>query len=83
MLGEYGFTLNTNTYGPAALDGAVTTLKAKFPMLKALVYWNNFLPDGFTTRLDQPTTIGRAYGEAYRRMANDPYFNTTRTSSAA
>jgi hypothetical protein len=33
-------------------------------------------------RLDQPTDLGRAYGAAYRRFANDPYFNATSTAAA-
>ena len=50
-------------------------------MLKALVYWNDDA-DNFAVRLDQATSLGVAYGQAYRRFANNAYFNQTSTASA-
>ena len=80
MLAEWGFNLAVSSYGPAALDGGVPILQSQFPMLKALVYWNqNFT---FKARLDQPGALGQAYGEAYGRFANQPYFNATSTAMA-
>ncbi|MGD9997724.1 MAG: hypothetical protein AB7L17_12305, partial [Ilumatobacteraceae bacterium] len=82
MLAEWGFDLREATQAPAVLDGAAAIVQARFPMLKALVYWNNTFSGGFEVRLDQNTDLGRAYGAAYQRMANAPYFNLTSTAAA-
>jgi beta-mannanase len=82
MLAEWGFSLNSQPNAPAALDGGVEILRDHFPMLKAVVYWNNYFAGGFQVRLDQPSDLGRAYGAAYQRFANDPYFNSTSTAAA-
>jgi beta-mannanase len=81
MLGEWGFNLNVNPSGPAALDGGVPILQSQFPMLKALVYWNNSIP-GFQVRLGQQSTLGAAYDSAYARFAANAYFNSTSTAAA-
>ena len=36
----------------------------------------------YTYRLDQPTALGRAYGQAYARFAADEYFARTSTAKA-
>jgi beta-mannanase len=81
MLGEWGWDLARQPNAPAILDGAVPILQSRFPMLKALVYWNDDA-GGFSVRLDQPTTLGRSYGQAYTRFANQSYFNQTSPSLA-
>jgi len=45
------------------------------------VYWHDFAGN-FSVRIDQNTELGRAYGAAYRRLANNTYFNSTSTASA-
>jgi hypothetical protein len=81
MLGEWGWDLARQPNAPAILDSAMPIITSKFPMLKALVYWNDDA-NNFKVRLDQPTTLGAAYGQAYRRMANQPYFAQTSTALA-
>jgi hypothetical protein len=81
MLGEWGFDLKQAGQAPAVLGGAPTIIEARFPMLKALVYWNDD-NGGFAVRLDQTSLLGLQYGQAYSRMANDPYFNATSTAGA-
>ena len=76
MLGEWGFDLASQPLAPAAVDVAADTLESRFPMVKALVYWNNRTAE-FDYRLGQPTATGQAYDDAYARMADDPYFNST------
>jgi hypothetical protein len=81
MLGEWGIDLKVQPNAPAVLDGAAAVLQNQFPMVKALVYWNDS-NGGFAVRLDQTSALGQAYGQAYRRMANQPYFNSTTTAGA-
>ena len=81
MLGEWGFDLVSQPTAPSVLDGAVSALRTQFPMLKALVYWND-RTDTLNTRLDQPTELGAVYGDAYERMANNAYFNSTSVTAA-
>ena len=76
MLGEWGFDLASQPLAPAAVDVAADTLESRFPMVKALVYWNNQTAE-FDYRLGQPTATGQAYDDAYARMAGDSYFNST------
>ncbi|MCU1361580.1 MAG: hypothetical protein JWN99_2869 [Ilumatobacteraceae bacterium] len=81
MLGEWGFDLTSQPAAPAALGGAVSALKSQFPMVKALVYWND-RTDVLDYRLDQQTELGAVYGSAYSRMANDSFFNSTSVEAA-
>jgi len=81
MLGEWGWDLNKQPNAPTILDGATSIIQSKFPMLKALVYWNDDA-GGFNVRIDQTTTLGKAYGAAYKRMANQSYYNQTSTAAA-
>jgi beta-mannanase len=80
MLAEWGFDLASQPGAPEALDSAAGALASQFPMVKALVYWNDKALDR-DFRLDQPTAVGAAYGTAYSRMANDPYFNSTQVGA--
>ena len=81
MLAEWGFDLRESDGAPAALLGGAALLRDQYPALKALVYWNENHPD-VTARLDEPTALGRAYGEAYSQFANDDYFNQTSPAAA-
>jgi hypothetical protein len=81
MLAEWGFDLRETTAAPQILDGAVPIIQSRFPMLKALVYWNDD-NGGFGVRLDQTTSLGIAYGQAYSRLATNAYFNQTPTAAA-
>ncbi|MGE0000122.1 MAG: hypothetical protein AB7U39_24645, partial [Ilumatobacteraceae bacterium] len=81
MLAEWGFDLNDAPLAPQILDGAVPIIQSRFPMLKALVYWHDD-NGGFSVRLDQSSSLGQAYGQAYRRLAADPFFNLTPTAAA-
>jgi hypothetical protein len=80
MMAEWGIILGEQPKAVSIVDGAASTLQAKYPMLKALVYWNQAGP--FAVRLDQKTTLGIAYGQAYARMAANSYFNATSTALA-
>lgn len=81
MLAEWGFDLSEATHAPTILQEAPDIVRGRFPMLKALVYWNDD-SGGFAVRIDQTTDLGIAYGQAYALMANDPYFNSTSTAGA-
>jgi hypothetical protein len=76
MLGEWGFDLTVQSNAPSALDGAVDALRTRFPMLKALVYWND-RTDEWDFRLDQQLALSDEYAAAFARLAADPYFNST------
>jgi len=81
MLAEWGIDLATQPAAPTIIDGATSIVQSQFPMLKALVYWNDDAGN-FKVRLDQSGTLGYAYGQAYQRMANQPYFAQTSTGMA-
>jgi hypothetical protein len=80
MLGEWGFSLANQPQSPGALDAAPDVLQTQFPMVKALVYWNNRTAV-FDYRLGQQTSTGSAFDAAYARLADDPYFNATPVNS--
>jgi hypothetical protein len=82
LLGEFGFDLASQREAPSIIVTAPEVLAESFPMVKALVYWNDRIPGGLDMRLDQPTRVGGAYGRAYAAMADDPYFNRTSTDHA-
>ncbi|MCU1360781.1 MAG: hypothetical protein JWN99_2070 [Ilumatobacteraceae bacterium] len=82
MLGEWGIDLRSQPDAPDIVREAPETLASSFPMVKALVYWNDSNEGGFEVRIDQPGDAGTAYGAAYAQMANDPYFNSTSTALA-
>ncbi|MCU1360782.1 MAG: hypothetical protein JWN99_2071 [Ilumatobacteraceae bacterium] len=81
MLAEWGFDLSEATQAPAVLRTAPAIIRDRYPMLKALVYWNDD-SGSFAVRIDQTTTLGKAYGQAYARFANAAYFNATSTAGA-
>ena len=81
MLGEWGIDLSKQAAAPTIIDGATSIIQSQFPMLKALVYWNDDAGN-FRVRLDQGGSLGTAYGQAYRRMADQPYFAQTSTALA-
>jgi len=76
MLAEWGIDLAKQPNAPAIIDGATSIIQSQFPMLKALVYWNDYA-NNFVVRLDEPTVLGAAYGVSMRGMANQSYFNQT------
>lgn len=82
MLGEWGFDLPSQPDAPDILHDAPDTLSRSFPMVKALVYWNDRAAGGFQVRLDQVGDVGVAYGAAYAALASSPYFNFTSPDDA-
>jgi hypothetical protein len=73
MLCEWGVDLTSNSDPASILRGDAATQLAKFPMLKALVYWNSV--DNVNARIDDPSAKGKALGQAYREFAAQPIFN--------
>ena len=73
MLCEWGVDVRSNTDPASVLDGDIAAQLARFPQLKALVYWNDV--DRVNSRIDVPNDRGRALGESYRRFAALPVFN--------
>lgn len=73
MFCEFGVDTLTNSDPASVLDGDAAETLAKYPMLKALVYWNSI--HKVNARIDNTTAKGRAYGAAYREFANQPVFN--------
>jgi hypothetical protein len=82
MVAEWGFDLPEQPAAADALESAPPVLQYQFPMIKALVYWNDFSEGGFEVRIDQPGPEGDAYGQAYATFANSDYFNQTPTAAA-
>ena len=76
MLAEWGYDIPSQPNAAAILDAMVPVLQTRFPQIKALVYWNDFTP-GFQVRIDQQSPAGATYGQAYSRLAANPYFNTS------
>jgi len=80
MLCEWGVDLTTNSDPASVLGGDAAQVLAAYPMLKALVYWNNVGVGNY--RIDDGTSKGTAYGAAYRKFVADPYFNAMTPDSA-
>ncbi len=80
MMCEWGVDLLTNSNPAAVLAGDPAQLLSSYPMLKALVYWNNI--DQVNARIDETSAKGTAYGAAYRQLANRSYFNATSPNAA-
>jgi hypothetical protein len=78
MIAEWGFDLELQQEAAELVSEAPGVLRSNFPMIKALVYWND-RNDRIDVRLDESSAAGQGFAETYRRLANDPYFNTTRT----
>lgn len=81
MLGEWGFDLRSQPNAPAILDAAPDIVAGQFPLLKALLFWNNST-GAVQVRIDLPGLAQQGYREAFARMANHPYFNATSTERA-
>lgn len=80
MLAEWGVDLLVHSDPASVLNNGAAQLQAEYPMLKALVYWNS--ANEINARIDEPSTKGVAYGEAFRQFAADAYFNSTSPSAA-
>ena len=76
MLAEWGYDLSSQPNAAAILDSAVPVLQSQFPRIKAFVYWNDLLP-GFKFRIDQQTSAGLRFGQAFARFAANSYFSVT------
>jgi hypothetical protein len=74
MLCEWGVDLASNSNPASVLQGDAAALLAKYPMVKALVYWNDF-DSKVNVRIDDPSSKGVALGQAYRELAAQPIFN--------
>jgi hypothetical protein len=81
MLAEWGVDTLTNS-DPAGVLRATdpAELAARYPLLRALVYWNDI--DQVNARIDQSTPLGTALGAAYRDFADHPLFAATPTAAA-
>lgn len=73
MFCEWGVDTLSNADPASIIDVDAASQLAKYPMLKALVYWNNV--DQVNARIDQTSTKGTALGQAYRKLANQQIFN--------
>ena len=58
MVAEWGFDLPNQPEAAAALESAALVLEYQYPMIKALVYWNDFRDGGFEVRIDQESERG-------------------------
>jgi hypothetical protein len=83
MLAEWGFSFGTGGLSDsqvAALYNAMPAiLEADFPMIKALCYWNSSVSAARNYRLQ---LRGATAQNAYRQLANHPYFNQVSTNLA-
>ena len=80
MLAEWGVDLKSNSDPASVLRGDMTKQLAEYPMVKALVYWNEHGVGNY--RIDEQTSKGIALGAAYRAMAAQPIFNAMTPNSA-
>jgi hypothetical protein len=76
MLAEWGFDLRRRTRAPEMLGEVTASLQREFPMIKALVYWND-RGERVDARLGQEGDIASRFAQAYAELAMDPYFNET------
>ncbi len=81
MLCEWGVDLISNSDPASVLSGDAASLLAKYPMVKALVYWND-VDSKVNVRIDDPSPKGVAYGQAYRDLAAQPIFNAMSPDAA-
>lgn len=79
MLAEWGFNLPRQPWAAASLDDAVEVLRARFPAIKALVYWND-RGDRFDSRLRGDDDSAAAFAVALADLAADPFFNRVTTA---
>ena len=80
MLCEWGVDVPNHTNPAGVLENGASILQSRFPMLKALVYWNSSY--NTQARLDQTSAKGIAFGKAYAKFAASAYFNATPTNAA-
>ncbi|MDW3214183.1 MAG: glycosyl hydrolase [Ilumatobacteraceae bacterium] len=73
MMCEWGVDVDGNADPASVLKVDPNTIMAKYPHLKAIVYFND--NGRWDTRLTNTTTKGKALGDAYRNFANQPIFN--------
>jgi hypothetical protein len=81
MLGEWGFDLPRQPGAADVISGAADALRREFPMIKAIVYWNDRNSD-VDSRLGQGGAAADRFVRAYRELASDPYFDRTPTELA-
>jgi hypothetical protein len=81
MLGEWGFDLQSNDRAADIVAAAPTILRSEFPMIKALVYWND-IGRTVDARLSGGAANAAAFARSFAELASDPYFNMTSTDDA-
>ena len=74
MLGEWGFDLATNARAAEIVLEAPTVLPARFPMIKAVVYWND-LGNVIDARITGDAAYAGAFATSLAQVAAHPYFN--------
>jgi hypothetical protein len=80
MWAEWGVDLTTNSNPAGKLNVDVNQIADRYPMLKAIAFWNN---NGVGTyRIDTDTTLGRNFATAYRQLAAHPVFNAMTPNNA-
>jgi hypothetical protein len=80
MLAEWGVDIGSNANPSSKLNIDVNQIVRQYPMLKAMVYWNDI--DQLNVRIDDTTAKGLAYGAAFRQFAAHPTFNAMTPNSA-
>ena len=81
MLAEWGMDLRSNADPASKLNVDVNELARRYPMLKAMVYWNS-RNDWVDVRIDDSSAKGLAYGAAFRALAAHQVFNAMTPDSA-
>ncbi len=81
MVAEWGFDFDVQPDAAAVIEDGARVLQRDFPMIKALVYWND-RGERVDGRLGAGQPGGDEFAEAFARLAIDPYFNATATSAA-
>lgn len=75
MVGEYGVQEDGEGRKAAWVRDALVSVKARFPLMRALIYFN--ANQDYDWRMDTTSESS----EAFREMANDPWFNSELTGT--
>lgn len=81
MLAEWGFDLDVRPDAGSVIAGAAEVLARDFPMIKAMVYWND-RGERVDGRLGAGQPGGDEFAAAFAELAADPYFALTDTADA-
>jgi beta-mannanase len=81
MLAEWGLDPEQHDLADEIVQDVPRSLRDEFPMIKAVVYWND-RGERVDARLREDTEVSSRFAEAFRAIASDSYFNDTSADQA-